>query len=154
MTLEIADSKAEENLAATMLRGDSIADLIASGAMGSQRGRRNAGVAMLLSTVIPGFGQFYNGDFFKGAVLLGLYASSLLYFAVSPDRDLFVKKFAAIVAMSHQRAANVDVSPSSVFVGVLLVGVTLYSIVDAPFMASRTPKNASGPAIDKTGWEV
>ena len=42
-----------------------------------------------------------------------------------------------------------------VFMGVLLLGVWLYAIVDAPFTASRTPKSAGGgPVIDKTGWEV
>ena len=155
LTLRIADSKTEQSLADAMLRGDSIADLMASGALGANRGRRNAGVAMLLSMFLPGFGQIYNGELAKGSIFLGIYGATLLYFAVSPDHEIFVKKFAAMLALSHGRAANAPVSELSVFMGVLLVAVWLYAIVDAPFTASRTPKSEdTGPVIDKTGWEV
>ena len=156
LTLRVAEVMPGNSLAEAVLRGDSIADLLSTGALAADRGRRNAGVAMLLSSAIPGFGQFYNGEFVKGAVILATYATTLLYFAFSADREIFVHKFAAILALSKSHAANASVSALSVIAGVLMVAVWLYAIVDAPFMAAKRPaSDGSGrPFIDKSGWEV
>ena len=63
-------------------------------------------------------------------------------------------KFLAIITISHPRFANAEVSPLSIFIGILLVTDWLYAIVDAPFVAAKTPANDVGPTVDKTGWEV
>ena len=153
LTLRLAETKANRTVADAMLRGESVVDLMAGGAMESGRGRRNAGVAMLLSAFVPGFGQFYNGEFIKGAILLGGWLVCVLIFAVSSQRDQFFKKLVGLIAL-NSRTANIEVSPLLVCVGIAYTAFFLYSLVDAPFMAAKTPKNATGPVIDKTGWEV
>lgn len=146
MTLKVAESKDANALANAMMRGDSIAELLAEG---TQR-KRNAGMAMLLS-LVPGFGQFYNGQFVKGAILLGVWALCMIVFAASPDRGAFTNAFARTMALKPVGSFP----PLLSFCGVVSVAVWLYSIVDAPFMANKGPQpRDSGPKIDKTGWEV
>ena len=168
LTLRLSDIQAEKRLAEAMMRGDDITSMLAGNALATGRGRRNAGVAMLLSAAIPGFGQFYNGELVKGAVVLALFALSLLYAILSGDLDTVVSKVTSLVTISaptishghgtiSSRVSQYSAHPLSVFsilIGILLVGVWLYAIVDAIFMAAKTPKNELGPAIDKTGWEV
>jgi hypothetical protein len=148
-TLRIADSKAEGNMSAALLRGDSIGDLLAES---SRYGRRNAGVAMLLS-LVPGFGQFYNGQFVKGAVLLGIFAVALLIISISPDRDELVRNFALTMALKPTSGGAV--SPLTVTMAIMAFGAALYSLVDAPYYAGKvnTSDVPDGPA-DKSGWEV
>ena len=155
IALQVADAKAERSLADAMVRGESISDLMAEGALESDRGRRNAGMAMFLSIIVPGFGQFYNGEVVKGLVLVGIFLADLLLLALTPDKNVFTQKIAAIFALSSGKYANQSVSGIAIFAGIVLVAVWLYSIVDAPFTASKTTSKSDGkPAIDKTGWEV
>ena len=157
IALQIADSKAERSLADAMIRGDSISDLMAAGALESDRGRRNAGMAMFLSIITPGFGQFYNGEVVKGIILVGIFLADLLLLALLPDKNIFTRKIAAIFALSSGKYANQPVSNLAIFAGIVLAAVWLYAIVDAPFSAAKTAKTNTGdnrPPIDKTGWEV
>ena len=159
MTLRIADTKAERSIADAMMRGESIADLMVSTtAQNGGRGKRNAGMAMFLSVIVPGFGQFYNGDVMKGVILVGIFLADLLLLALTPDKNIFTRKIAAIFALSAGKYANQPVSALAIFAGLVLVAVWLYSIVDAPFMAAKTANTDSAeggkPVVDKTGWEV
>lgn len=43
---------------------------------------KNPVVALLLSLIIPGVGQFYNGDTKKGAIMLGIHLLSFFFWAV------------------------------------------------------------------------
>jgi tetratricopeptide (TPR) repeat protein len=147
MTLRLAETKDGGALADAMLRGDSLTDLLASSATGR---KRNAGMAMFLS-LVPGFGQFYNGQFIKGAALMGVWALCLVVFAASPERDFFFKAFARMMALKPVGSFP----PFLSFVGIVMIAVWLYSIVDAPFMAGKAPQSDdTGPVVDKTGWEV
>ena len=158
MTLRIADAKAERSIADAMLRGDSIADLITTGALESTgRGKRNAGMAMFLSIIMPGFGQFYNGQIVKGAILVGIFLADLLLIALTPDGEVLTGKMVGIMALSSAgKYVNKPFSPLGVFALIVLAGMWLYAIVDAPFMASKTSAMDEGgkPTVDKTGWEV
>lgn len=44
--------------------------------------RKDPAVAVLLSVVVPGLGQFYNGDSKKGVVMLGAFCVSALFAAL------------------------------------------------------------------------
>ncbi len=158
MTLRVADAKAERSIADAMLRGDSIADLMATGALESTgRGKRNAGMAMFLSMIMPGFGQFYNGQIVKGAILVGIFLADLLLIALTQDGEILTGKMVSILALSTGgKYVNKPFSPLGVFALIVLTGVWLYAIVDAPFMASKTSAMDEGgkPVVDKTGWEV
>jgi hypothetical protein len=133
-----------------MLRGDGIGDLLADSA---RYGRRNAGFAMLLSLVVPGFGQFYNGQFRKGVLLLGIFALALLIISVSPDREEFATNFALTMSMKPLRGGNVSILTISM--AILAFGTWLYSLVDAPYYASKvSTESVPGGPVDKSGWEV
>lgn len=152
--LQKAEATGKLSLSAAMLRGDGVADIIASGELGENRGKRNAGFAMLLSALMPGFGQLYNGQMVKGLIIIGVFALSLLVLSLSPEKDALFHDIAAIFAMRGGKA-SFAVSPLTSFFAILCLGSWLYSIVDAPFSASKTHENDSGAApIDKSGWEV
>ena len=42
-----------------------------SGQTGDQQGHKSPPLALALSVLVPGAGQFYNGDYLKGGVMLG-----------------------------------------------------------------------------------
>ncbi|MDX1931819.1 MAG: zinc-ribbon domain-containing protein [Capsulimonadales bacterium] len=152
--LQQAQATGKLSINEALLRGDSVADLIASGELGGNRGKRNAGVAMLLSLIVPGFGQFYNGQIVKAFVLIGAFAISLLVLSLSPEKDNLFRDIAAIFAMQGGRA-SFALSPLTSFFALVCVGSWLYAIVDAPFNAGKSGDNGSGAAkVDKSGWEV
>jgi hypothetical protein len=154
MTLALAEANGTLNISEAMLRGESIADLMASGALGRQQGKKNAGVAMMLSILMPGFGQMYNGQIVKGVILMGLFLGLLLIITLAPGGSAFLRQFAAFVALNPGKAAA---APAWLpVVGVAVVVVWLYGIVDAPFMAAKgvAPDDDGRPVIDKSGWEV
>jgi tetratricopeptide (TPR) repeat protein len=150
-TLRISDSKAENRLNEAMMRGDGIGDLLADSA---RYGRRNAGFAMLLSLVVPGFGQFYNGQFRKGVLLLGIFALALLIISVSPDGKDLMDSFARIVSMKPLGRSG-NVSLLTITMAILAFGTWLYSLVDAPYYAGKVnTESVPGGPVDKSGWEV
>lgn len=150
LTLEMTRAKNPDALGES-LREDTIVELLG----GNRAGKRNAGVAMLLSMFVPGFGQFYNGQVVKGLVLLGVFCFSLLVIALSPDRGYLFKQLASILAMKPGRGAHTDPSALTVFFAVLAFAAWLYSLVDAPFNAGKTiPTRGNSGYEDKSGWEV
>jgi tetratricopeptide (TPR) repeat protein len=154
LSLRIAEKKSGQSLADAMLRGDSIADLVATGALGGAGGKRNAGVAMLLSAFCPGFGQIYNRQLIKGLILLGIFLFSLLILSLSAERESLFRSIIALFALKPGKMPH-SISPLVVLFAVIAFAAWLYSIVDAPFFAGKagaTPEDR--PKIDKTGWEV
>jgi hypothetical protein len=136
-----------------LVKSDSFINILADA--GPQK-RRHAGVAMLFS-LFPGFGQFYNGQFVKGAVLMGLISLSLLVVGVSGNWAGMVQQF----VVAFKPGINMHPMPFSpiMWVFVLIsVGAWLYSLVDAPFFANKRNTEGVGditkPVVDKTGWEV
>jgi hypothetical protein len=118
--------------------------------------RRNAGVAMLFS-LFPGFGQFYNGQFVKGAILMALIVISSLVIALSGNWAGMVQQF----VVAFKPGINMQPMPFNpvMWIFVLIsVGTWLYSLVDAPFFANKRNMEGTGdsqkPVVDKTGWEV
>lgn len=155
MTLALAEAKGTLNISEAMLRGDSLADLMASGAMGRQQGKKNAGVAMLLSLLMPGFGQIYNGQVIKGVVVMGVFLVLLLLITLAPGGSEFLNQFAAIMALKPNTPSRAPIPGWLPIVGIMVVAVWLYGIVDAPFMAGKgTVTDPDRPPVDKSGWEV
>lgn len=147
MTLRLADEKAMASLGDAFLKGDGSA--LSSGA----RGKRSPGFAMILSLIMPGFGQFYNGQFVKGSICLGIVVLAIFLIAVTSDLNALLCLFAPTRA-----CRGVHVSPLTWLCLAIFVAVWLYGLVDAPMSAARTTDDgvglSGGPAIDKSGWEV
>ena len=155
MTLALAEAKGTLNISEAMLRGDSLTDLMASGAMGRQQGKKNAGVAMMLSMLMPGFGQMYNGQIVKGVVVMGSFLILLLLITLSPARNELLNQFTSIMALKPSALSRTPMPGWLPIVGIMVVAIWLYGIVDAPFMAGKgTVTDPDRPQVDKTGWEV
>ncbi|GAB4458229.1 MAG: hypothetical protein OHK0029_19220 [Armatimonadaceae bacterium] len=153
--IAISDREAEKRLGQRILQDDSLADIISSGGLTGHSGKRNAGLAMFLSVIVPGFGQIYNGQMAKGFILLGVFVTALLIISLSPDKDALYKTIAATFALKPTRGEPV---PAMLW-GVALVGFItwLYAIVDAPFYAKQHDDDtvvSPLSAEDKSGWEV
>lgn len=149
VTVKLADEEALQRMGDALLRGGSLPELLAQ----QRAGRRPAGLAMALSLILPGMGQFYTGHFIKGAVCLALFSLSLLTLAVSGQREAFLRTLVGF----FQPAAAKGVGPVSPLLWAALLGVVatwLYALIDAPLSAGRVPPHAAGPAVDKSGWEV
>lgn len=150
--MEISDRQAEKRLGQKALQGDSMAEILTSGGLSGRAGRRNAGLAMILS-LVPGFGQFYNGQFAKGAMLLATFSLAMGILTFTSDGKNLMQSFAATIALHPGKGA--PVSPMTIAVGVIGFAAWLYSIVDAPFFASKTSEavevyNKPNESIDLT----
>ncbi|OYT71488.1 MAG: hypothetical protein CFK48_04360, partial [Armatimonadetes bacterium CP1_7O] len=51
---------------------------------------RNPGLAFLLSLLMPGVGQLYNGQFVKGGVILGIMVVGMIIFLTTPGGSDFI----------------------------------------------------------------
>ena len=88
-------------------------------------GRKSGGVAFLLSLLITGGGQFYNGEAVKGGMMLGM----------------SVLGFVLVVSSSESGGYNPYGSSGSqsytVAGATLLLGSVLWSLIDAPISSAR-----------------
>ncbi len=145
MTLRIADEKAMAKLGGSFAEGSS--DAITSGA----QGKRNPGFAMILSLIVPGFGQFYNGQFIKGCICLGVFVIAMFLVSMTPD----IKALRCLFAPTAG-CRGLTISPLTWFCVLAAGGSWLFSLIDAPMAASKTVDRSdpSAPIVDKSGWEV
>jgi len=103
----------------------------------SDRIRRNPAASGVMSVLLPGLGQFHNGDFLKGAVLIVAWAMLLMFVYYGP-----IWYTMALMKSAHT-ASFFDAFWSRLFHGgnillaLLLVGVWIYSIIDAAYIAQH-----------------
>ncbi|MBC8102011.1 MAG: zinc ribbon domain-containing protein [Cytophagales bacterium] len=145
MTLRISDEKAMAALGGGAVPGT---DAITSGS----KAKRNPGFAMILSLIGPGFGQFYNGQFVKGCLCLGVFVVAVFFITLTSDGQTL----RCVFLPASEGCRGLSVSPVSWVCLLAAVGAWLFSLIDAPVAASKTEDTLGdgGPAIDKSGWEV
>ncbi len=128
---------------AASLRTANLSEALLEGMARPSGPRRKPGFAALLSLIIPGLGQLYNGEIVKGFVMAGLF---IVLFGLT------ITAIRGLVAASPFSSQGVLYGPrvdatrllSELFSGInaawvlLLVGVWIYSIADAGIRASRT----------------
>jgi hypothetical protein len=155
-TLRIAEAKAIAEGSTLGLVSDSFGE----GAFGGgPRGKRNPGLALILSLFVPGFGQLFNGELLKAGMCLGVFLLTLLAIRLSPESDVLFAKMTALLAPGSPAAARAasPLSPLLIALLLLVAGTWLYSLIDAAIAASRSNDNTRGvvpPAGDRSGWEV
>jgi tetratricopeptide (TPR) repeat protein len=95
--------------------------------------------AFVLSILVPGVGQMYNGEKAKGGIILGIYVLLLTAIAFSSlaVKNLF-DNFKAMLVPPKNQPPPIDVV-AALFVA-LLVFLYIYAIIDAPISASKTSK--------------
>lgn len=114
------------------------------------RRRLNPSWACGLSLLFPGLGQLYNGEHIKGALLFGggviLLLGNLL--TAAPNARALQAAFMG----SARGMAAPPLPPSFWLFSVLLTGVWLYGMLDAPIRAAAL--NRGEQPGGKSGWEV
>lgn len=119
--------------------------LMGTSGAGSGRGTQWAAVG---SALIPGLGQYANGEVVKGIVVASVYFLSLLLLSLLPDTQNLLHAVAGTVAGGHaHHGGQAGSGGGSIAAALLFVTMTaswLYGIVDA----SRAAKRAALPGID------
>ncbi|MHB0999956.1 MAG: DUF5683 domain-containing protein [Armatimonadota bacterium] len=91
--------------------------------------KRNAGLAMLCSAIVPGLGQFYNGEMIKAGVIFGVFL-------------LFVGIWASLQTGYNNIGSMQDListtSPIVLILGFIAGFVYIYGIFDAAIMAGKS----------------
>lgn len=148
MTLRVADEKALAKLGVSGGAGlDALAPL-------EPIAPRKPGLALISSMLLPGLGQFYNGETNKGIICLGIYAASLILARLLPDSTRLMEKFTYTIANRPTPGGAVSISPLLWLLLAVSFAVWAYSVVDAAMGAGKTGGAAGRPVVDKTGWEV
>lgn len=102
---------------------------------------RKPALAMLLSALIPGAGQLYNGQFHKGWIVLGVYAALVTFVLASPGFSGSSKGILSLIA--GKGGAGIDFWVSvALFLGFVLWA---YAVGDAAVNASKLGQQMVGP---------
>ncbi len=128
VTLELAERQRLRDTAAFLLQNPPSA----------QQQRRNVLIAFFLSSVFPGFGQFYNRELVKGGVLV---VGGLLALAVGGDALMKL-----LLTVISARASG-EVGGFQAWFGMLGGVLWLYSVIDAVVVAQKRGGGASGPTV-------
>lgn len=155
-TLRIAEAKAVAEGSTLGIESETFGD----GAFGGgARGKRNPGLALIMSLVVPGFGQLFNGELVKGGICAGVFVLALAAIALSPDGQVLFAKIAAVFNPGSHAAERASDPLSPLLIVLLaLAGIAwLYSVIDAAAGATKSEAKVKGgapPAGDRSGWEV
>ena len=103
---------------------------VSKSAIGSQAvERKNPYIACGLSVLVPGLGQFYNGQPVKGSIQLGLVVGGYTMFFLALEDDL---------VYADGTVLDVDDDDAIGGLGLLVAGgAVLWSIIDAPISANN-----------------
>lgn len=96
--------------------------------------RRNPGLAFLLSLLMPGVGQLYNGQIVKGGIVLGITILGWVIFLLTPGGSDFVYNLLAYFV--NPAKIRGGLSGFQVMVAVVLFLTWFYAMVDAPISAA------------------
>jgi tetratricopeptide (TPR) repeat protein len=103
---------------------------------------RRPSLAFLLSFVMPGLGQIYNGQFVKGAILLGLTLLGFILFLLMGDAHTALQNMLAFLVNPARMRGSI--SSLHLFIILILFSVWLYGIIDAPLSAAARSRRLSG----------
>ena len=95
---------------------------------------RNPGLAFLLSLLMPGVGQLYNGQLVKGGIILGVMFVCIVVFMLTPGGSDFIYNLLAyLVNPARARGA---MSGTQLMTAVVMFIVWVYAFIDAPLSAA------------------
>jgi tetratricopeptide (TPR) repeat protein len=114
--------------------------------------RRNSQWAAFGSALVPGLGQYVNGETAKGIIIAAVYFLIIIIMAVMPDTSGLFHQISLFFVpnLRADRAAAAPVSGFTWFLLILLTADWLYAIIDAAAASRRASE--SSPKND--GWEV
>jgi tetratricopeptide (TPR) repeat protein len=107
-------------------------------------GPRRPSLAALLSLLVPGSGQLYNGQYVKGGIILGLMVALSLYLLTNPGFNRFVDSILHLTAGRHAPVGGLGFAVSlAAFVALVVYS---YALADAVAVALRTGRDYTLPS--------
>jgi hypothetical protein len=95
---------------------------------------KSPGLAFALSFIIPGLGQYYNGDYVKGAVMDVLWVSGWVMYFTAGYEDVYY--------YGYYYSYYEEEATTWLYVGLgLALGTSIWSMIDAPICASNYNDN-------------
>jgi hypothetical protein len=94
--------------------------------------KKDPAVACIFSVLLPGGGQYYNGQYGKGALMTGLSLASLVGVAVNATNSAYYYDDYGYFRSDSESAFG--------FFALLYVGTYLWSVIDAPISANKINK--------------
>jgi TM2 domain-containing membrane protein YozV len=101
------------------------------------KSKKEPALACVLSFLLPGLGQFYNGEAGKGAIMLGASFFGVILMASAINDELWTRQ---------------DSDAKGTFGVMIFLGAWLWSVIDAPISASKINRDngwTSLPLIDE-----
>lgn len=95
---------------------------------------RNPGLAFLLSLLMPGVGQLYNGQFAKGGIILGIMIVGAIVFLATPGGSDFIYNLLAYLV--NPARARGTMSNLQLFTALMMFITWVYAFIDAPLSAA------------------
>lgn len=97
--------------------------------------KRNQGIALLLSALMPGLGQIYNGEFVKAGALMGLTMIGWIVIFASPDGGHVVQNMLKLFFAPPGSVSGVGMSPLIVSTLLSVIALYFYGLLDAVYRA-------------------
>ncbi|MCS6924018.1 MAG: tetratricopeptide repeat protein [Fimbriimonadales bacterium] len=95
---------------------------------------RNPGLAFLLSFLMPGVGQLYNGQFVKGGIILGVMLVGVVVFLITPGGSDFIYNLLAYLV--NPARVRGTVSSTQLITALVMFITWVYAFIDAPLSAA------------------
>lgn len=95
---------------------------------------RNPALAFLLSLLMPGVGQIYNGQVVKGGIILGIVLVCLVVFMLSPGGSDFIYNLLAYLV--NPARVRGTMSGTQLVTGLVMFIAWVYAFIDAPLSAA------------------
>ena len=95
-------------------------------------------LAFVLSLLVPGAGQVYNGEFIKGGIIVGVFAFMLLILALAPiEFKNLLLNLGALLNPGGTEGKPPPVGPFAPFAACALAATYIYAVIDAPIAAAK-----------------
>jgi len=88
----------------------------------------------MLSLLMPGVGQLYNGQFVKGGILLGIVFVCTVLFMLTPGGDDFIYNLLAYLV--NPARVRGTISTTQVLTALIIFLAWVYAFIDAPISAA------------------
>ncbi|MBI5477094.1 MAG: hypothetical protein HY964_10215 [Ignavibacteriales bacterium] len=101
--------------------------------------RKSPTTAFVLSVLVPGGGQYYNGEYGKGAIMTGVAAAGVVLIFAAGYEDVFVKDDYYWASYGYWTTESTPWL--SVGIGMIVVS-SVWSMIDAPLSARKINQSA------------
>lgn len=101
--------------------------------------------AFLLSAVVPGLGQLYNGERIKGLIILGVFLFSVLILSVSPDTGNLLRNVGVWLNPSGSAVKPPPLGSLVIIFTGIMVFLYIYSVIDAVITSAKLSDSEKKP---------